>query len=200
LLVADARLPSVATLVVGAPVRGSWWGHPAGKDIYAVCSLLDTHPESGDARLVSGKITYVHRRLWSALVAVGTAREPWQTAGLSPLALRLLALLLEDGEARTDDLDELGMPSRKLLGAAARELEAVLLARGEGLHTSDGTHAKRLETWTHWAVRRGLRETLPSAAEGKRLLEQALARINAQYEARGRLPWSGVLTAGSGDS
>src|SRR5262249_3580529 len=135
LLVADLWLPSVATLVAGEPVRGSWWGHPRGKDIYAVCTLLDAHAEVSDARLVSAKITYVHRRLWPALVAVGAAHEPWQTAELSPLASQLLALLLEDGVARTDDLDELWVTSRKVLGKAARELELVLLAHGEGIHT-----------------------------------------------------------------
>src|SRR5262249_21114596 len=117
------------------------------------------------------------------------AREPWQMAELSPLASRLLALLLKDRVARTDDLDELGVTSRKVLGEAARELEMVLLAHGEGIHISSGSHAKQLETWEQWAARRGMSETPPAAAEGKQLLEQALARISERCGARGRLPW-----------
>ncbi|MDA2934727.1 hypothetical protein MYX82_10350, partial [Acidobacteria bacterium AH-259-D05] len=33
LLESDAILPSVSALVAGAPVRGSWWGHPRGDAI-----------------------------------------------------------------------------------------------------------------------------------------------------------------------
>ena len=37
----DARRPSVATIVAGAPVKGSWWGHRAGHAIFAVCEALE---------------------------------------------------------------------------------------------------------------------------------------------------------------
>src|SRR5262245_48059619 len=74
LLLADQRLPSVATLVAGEPVRGSWWGHARGGAIFAVAQRLEAlAPEVVCARLVSGKETYLHRRLWPALVGVGAA-------------------------------------------------------------------------------------------------------------------------------
>jgi hypothetical protein len=190
LLVSDPQLPCVAAIVAGEPVRGSWWGHPRGGDIYQVCLLLDAHAELSDAKLISSKVTYVHQRLWPALAAVGSAREPWQTAGLSPLATRLLTLLLEVGVVQTDDVNELEAPSRKALGDAAHELENTLLAHGESVHTSAGAHAKRLETWPHWATRLAMRQPWPSAGAGKALLAAAWARLHSEFSGRGRLPWS----------
>jgi hypothetical protein len=195
LFVTDARLPNLATIVAGEPVRGSWWGHPRGGDIYAVASLLDAHAEVGDARLLSDKSTWVHQRLWPALVAVGTAREEWQMARLAPLAQRLYEVVRRDGVARTDDLDELGVFSRKLLGDAARALEGALLAHGESIHTEAGFHAKRLETWEHWAARLGLDDPLPEAAAARQHFEELVAALNARFGGAARLPWAPPRTS-----
>src|SRR5262245_38305289 len=91
LLLQDTALPSVATMVAQEVVRGSWWRHPAGKAIFAAATALEDHPDVLVAKLVAGKVTFVHRRLWSALIAVGRAREAWQLAGLEPAARDLLA-------------------------------------------------------------------------------------------------------------
>jgi hypothetical protein len=74
LLEHDKELASVTLLVAGEPKRGSWWGHPLGHEIYAL--LHELHERSGklDAKLVNGKRTYVHARLWPAFLAV--ARDP----------------------------------------------------------------------------------------------------------------------------
>lgn len=191
LLLTDQRLPSVATLVAGEPVRGSWWGHARGGAIFAVAQRLEAlAAELVCIRLVSGKETYVHRRLWPALVGVGTARAAWQLDTLTPLAWRLLAVVDRDGTARTDDLDELGPYSRRTLGEAARELERALLVVGESVHTDSGAHAKHLRTWAYWAVVAAFdrAEQLPPG-DGARLLESTLAALNAECDARGRLPW-----------
>jgi hypothetical protein len=67
---ARGRAPSLAEAVAGEPIRGSWWSHPKGGEIFAVTRAVR---ESGDVlvcRLIDGKITFVHRRLWPALVRV----------------------------------------------------------------------------------------------------------------------------------
>ena len=78
LLLQDPRLPSVAGLVAGGPVHGSWWGHPKGQQIFRVSEWLADHPEVLVNRLVSRKVTYVHRRLWPAILAVARARAQEQ--------------------------------------------------------------------------------------------------------------------------
>lgn len=195
LLLTDPRLPSVAGLVAGESVRGSWWGHARGKAIYAVANQLESlTTEVVCVKLVARKETYVARRLWPALVGVGMARVAWQTAALSPLAARLLALIERDGSARTDDLDELGPYPRKALGEAARELERALLVLGSGIHTASGAHAKRLETWVRWAERADFALTERLAPEaGQRALEAAVAALDGMPDghagAGGRLSW-----------
>jgi hypothetical protein len=67
---ARGPVPNLAERVAGAPIRGSWWGHPAGQEIYAVLNRVRSSPDVIATRLVDGKVTLVHRRLWPALVRV----------------------------------------------------------------------------------------------------------------------------------
>ncbi len=65
---ARGPVPSLAELVAGAPIRGSWWSHPRGREIFAVTRAMRGSEDVLVCRLVDGKITFVHRRLWPALV------------------------------------------------------------------------------------------------------------------------------------
>ena len=68
--------PSLAIGIAGEPIRGSWWKHPKAREILScACAVRD----SGDVlvcRLLGGKVTYVHRRLWPALVRLQDRFEP----------------------------------------------------------------------------------------------------------------------------
>ena len=61
-------IPNVAELVAGEPIRGSWWGHASSHDIFEVLNALADSPDVVRTRLVSGKVTLIHRRLWPALI------------------------------------------------------------------------------------------------------------------------------------
>ena len=50
--------------------EGSWWGHTSGHEIFAVLTRVLSSPDVIATRLVNGKITLIHRRLWPALVRV----------------------------------------------------------------------------------------------------------------------------------
>lgn len=65
---ARGPVPSLAEFIAGGPIRGSWWGHPKGHEIFAVTEALGESPDVLVCKLVDGKVTYVHRRLWPALV------------------------------------------------------------------------------------------------------------------------------------
>jgi hypothetical protein len=67
---ARGPLPNVAELIVGEPIRGSWWGHPQSHAIFDAINALAESPDVVRTRLVNGKVTLVHRRLWPALVRV----------------------------------------------------------------------------------------------------------------------------------
>ena len=65
---AHASVPSLAQVVAGEPLKGSWWAHPKGNEIFLLSRAIRSSPDVLVCRLVDGKITYVHRRLWPALV------------------------------------------------------------------------------------------------------------------------------------
>jgi hypothetical protein len=182
LLLSDAALPSVTGLVAGTPVRGSWWGHPKGRAMFAAASELAEHPDVTAARLVNGKVTFVHRRLWPALMGVGGAREPWQMDRLSAAARRLLDRVTREGTLRTDEA-----PGSK---DAARELEARLLLHADQVHTERGAHARILESWAAWSRRVRMKGRPPPPAKGRALLEAALKDLGPPRGVRASLPWA----------
>jgi hypothetical protein len=73
---AKGRGPNLVEAIAGEPIKGSWWGHPDGKRIYSVLSAVTESEEVLVCRLVDGKITLVHRRLWPALVRLAHAFPP----------------------------------------------------------------------------------------------------------------------------
>jgi hypothetical protein len=67
---AAGAVPSLAERVAGAPIRGSWWAHPRSHEIFKLTRAVRESPDILVCRLVDGKITYIHRRLWPSLVRV----------------------------------------------------------------------------------------------------------------------------------
>ena len=65
---AHGPVPNLAETVTGERIRGSWWAHPKSQDIFRLTRAVRDSDDILVCRLVLGKITYVHRRLWPALV------------------------------------------------------------------------------------------------------------------------------------
>jgi len=72
LKVQGGPLPNLAEAIVGGAIRGSWWGHPKGKEIFPTARAISENPDVLVCKLVEGKITYVHRRLWPALIKIAS--------------------------------------------------------------------------------------------------------------------------------
>ncbi len=77
---ARGPVPSLAEAVAGGSIRGSWWGHAKGKEIFRAAGAVCESPDVLVCRLVQGKITYVHRRLWPALVKLAARFSKEQLA------------------------------------------------------------------------------------------------------------------------
>ena len=60
--------PNLAEEIAGEPIRGSWWGHHKAREIFCCSRAVRDSQDILVCRLVEGKVTYVHRRLWPALV------------------------------------------------------------------------------------------------------------------------------------
>ena len=67
---ARGPVPNVAELVAGEPIRGSWWAHGSSHAIFAALNELDESADTVRTRLIGGKVTIIHRRLWPAMVRV----------------------------------------------------------------------------------------------------------------------------------
>lgn len=67
---ATGPVPSLAVAIAGQRIGGSWWAHASGREIFALTRAVRDCSDVLVCRLVGGKITYVHRRLWPALVRV----------------------------------------------------------------------------------------------------------------------------------
>ena len=68
LVSAKGPVPRLTEAIAGEPIKGSWWAHAKSHQIFAVLQSLEDSPDILLCRLVDGKVTVVHRRLWPALV------------------------------------------------------------------------------------------------------------------------------------
>ena len=189
LLQSDAVLPSVASLIAGEPVRGTWWTHAKSQLIFDTLNKLEDNKDVLFTKLISGKVTLVHRRLWSSFVPVAMSRDDWQLKGLSPQAKFLFDKIDAGGALSSNELDWPVKFKSKKPGDAVRELENRLLIHTEEFHTESGAHAKLLENWRHWIERIGFREKLNSVGTAKRTFEELLDELNSSHRAKARLPW-----------
>jgi hypothetical protein len=180
LLQAGREFASVANIVAGETISGSWWAHPQSNLIYWVCQDLEQHPSVAEARLLAGKVTQLWQTVWGDVAAVALSRAAWQTDGLSAAARRLLKRV-DQSPVDTSTL-EWHDPSEKL-GDICRTLERRMLVKSEEVHTASGRHAKVLSSWDKWWA-----EQTTGALPG---VEAARSRIETLVgvEAHRLLPW-----------
>ncbi len=185
LLVSGSEIPNVRRLVTNQVLKGSWWKDPDANSIFAVNEMLEQHPDVVITKLVSGKVTFVHRSLWPQLFAVATVREEWQLRNLSHAAIKLMKKLDKDQTIETDKLSAAGGPKP---GDTVRELELRLLIHTNQIHTKTGAHAKILETWPSWAANAGFKPRAMSASSARGFFERRLRQINPE-SGTNCLPW-----------
>jgi len=75
-------VPNLAEMIAGVPIRGSWWGHAKGQEIWKITRALREAREILVCRLVDGKVSYVHRRLWPALIKLTRRIHPDRLAAI----------------------------------------------------------------------------------------------------------------------
>jgi hypothetical protein len=185
LLLHDQKLPSITTLVAGAPIAGSWWAHARGNEIYHLVEQLARGVGELSVKLVNGKVTFVHRRLWPLLLAaVGGPPAPAPSAATRALLSQLEAR----GTLEIAELRRSGSLAAADLKRAVSEVEQRLLAHVASEHTESGKHDKVLQRWMDWSRQRGLEP----AALAPRAARAELATVAAALSEDGvrlQLPW-----------
>jgi hypothetical protein len=80
LVSAKGPAPRLTEAIAGEPIKGSWWGHSKGHQIFAILQKLEDSPDILVCRFIAGRVTLVHRRLWPAIVKLASHFHPDQLA------------------------------------------------------------------------------------------------------------------------
>jgi hypothetical protein len=137
LVSARGPVPTLTHAIAGEAIKGSWWGHPAGKRIFAVLEAVQGDADILVCRLVENKITLVHRRLWPALAASAAAFD------LTRLA-RVTQVHSAHGHHENIETSFPDWLSAAVLEEAATlDPDAALAALGPALVTKPGKRTRR---------------------------------------------------------
>jgi hypothetical protein len=79
---AKGRVPSLVQAIAGGSIKGSWWSHPRGREIFTITRAVRESNQVLVCRLVEGRVTLVHQRLWPALVRCSDRFRPVQLSQL----------------------------------------------------------------------------------------------------------------------
>jgi hypothetical protein len=77
---AKGTVPRLTEAIIGESIKGSWWTHAQSRHIYAILGAVTGSDQILVCRLINGKVTLVHRRLWPSLVRVASRFAPEQLA------------------------------------------------------------------------------------------------------------------------
>jgi hypothetical protein len=78
LVSAKGTAPRLTEAIIGEPIKGGWWTHAQHRKIYAILGAVTESDQILVCRLIDGKVTLVHRRLWPSLVRVASRFAPEQ--------------------------------------------------------------------------------------------------------------------------
>jgi hypothetical protein len=79
---ANGPVPALVQAIIGSNIKGSWWAHPRGKEIFGITRAVRASDQILVCRLIAGKVTLVHQRLWPALVRCAERFRPEQVSQL----------------------------------------------------------------------------------------------------------------------
>jgi hypothetical protein len=80
LVSAKGPVPRMTETIAGEAIKGSWWGHPEGKRIFAILEAVTDSDQVLVCKLIDGKVTLVHRRLWPLLASLAPRFAPERIA------------------------------------------------------------------------------------------------------------------------
>ena len=138
---AGGEIPSLASEVAGEPVKGSWWGHPAGKRIFALSGALADDPGVLVMKLAGGKVCFVDRALFAPVFRAAVDAERVANAPITRAARSLLEAVEREHTVRPSAAQR----------EARDELEAHALALVTQEHGERGAHVTVIRSWRDWA-------------------------------------------------
>jgi hypothetical protein len=83
LVSAKGPAPRLIDAIAGERINGNWWCHSRSSEIYNVVAEVSEADQVLVCRLVNGKLTLVHERLWPALARLANRVAPERIARVS---------------------------------------------------------------------------------------------------------------------
>jgi hypothetical protein len=80
---ARGPVPNLAEAIAGEQIRGSWRGRPKGNLIYMLTTEVRSSGDVLVCRLIDGKVTFVHHRIWPAIVRMASELNRARIAAIS---------------------------------------------------------------------------------------------------------------------
>ena len=80
LVSANGPAPRLIDAIAGERISGNWWCHPRSNEIYNVLAEVTEADQVLVCRLVNGKLTLIHERLWPALARLAKKVAPERIA------------------------------------------------------------------------------------------------------------------------
>ena len=77
---AKGTAPRLTEAIIGEPIKGSWWAHAQSHQIFAILEAVTESEQILVCRLINGKVTLIHRRLWPSLARLANRFAPEQLA------------------------------------------------------------------------------------------------------------------------
>ena len=74
--------PNLAEAIAGSRITGSWWKHEKARAIFRATRVVRDCEDVLVCRLIDGKITFIHRRLWPAVVRLAQRFETEHLAAI----------------------------------------------------------------------------------------------------------------------
>ena len=172
LLQQDQTRDNIVRILTSETLGTPGWDHPLANHIFKVLEGVSEHPDITLCKLISGKVTFVHRRLWPSLYTVGASKEDWQ-----------LQSLTDDERHLLDRIESAGVVVNP--GAPAKKLAKLLLVHTAQVHSSSGKHITVATSWDVWAGEHAI--TRIPVGEAKRILVDATFLIQGREQ---DLPWT----------
>ena len=172
ILLQDKKLRNIVSLVTGENLARSWWGHKKGAQIFHLLHELEGLPFVSSCKIISGKVTFIHKSIWSSIYKLGTCGEPWQIRNLSEEECELLDSVTSKGQIEN--------PPKMV-----KKLEERHLLHSYQVHTDQGKHICVAQSWKRWAEGKAM-GAIPTTEESKEVLENVVKSIGGSVK---NLPW-----------
>lgn len=172
LLQQDKTRENVVRIVTGETLSTSWWNHPKAGFVFSILESVAKHPDITLSKLIQGKVTFIHRRLWPSIYTVGSSKEDWQLRTLTQDERRLLKRIESKGMVENP-------------GSTVKKLERLVLVHVAQVHSKNGKHITIATSWDNWADKHQIAKV--PGKEAKRQLVESTIQIKGRKE---DLPWS----------